>query len=80
MKRNASPRRVFGGSIRIHDITSFRDEHDLHMVEGHRNAVWIKDLFIKDIMEMRGNENFRTLSASIQEVTKNPAEQPSTIC
>ena len=50
------------------------------MVEGHRNAPWVKNLFIKDVIEMRGHENFRTVRAPAQEVAKDTTEQASTIC
>ena len=50
------------------------------MVEGNRNAFWVKDAFIEDVIEMRGHENFRTIRALVQEVVKNATKQASTIC
>jgi 5S rRNA maturation endonuclease (ribonuclease M5) len=50
------------------------------MIEGHRDALRIKNLFIKDVIEMCSHENFRTVRASVQEVAKDTTEQASTIC
>jgi hypothetical protein len=67
-------------SFRVRSITCFRSEHDLHMTEGHRNALWVQNIFMKDFIEMRSDDNFRTIRASVQQMEDYATEQASTIC